>query len=273
MHHGRGFILPNAWDAGSARVSEDAGFGAIATTSAGIAFTAGRPDGSMSRDEMLERVASIVDAVGCPVSADLEAGYGATPEEVASIVASARDVGVVGANLEDSDPVSRRLFEPAAAADRLAAARRVAPSGTFVLNARIDTYLTAARADDGADSTFAETIGRAHAYVAAGADCVFVPGVADHATIGRLASEIPVPLNVVVGLGRLHADAAELWGLGVTRISTGGSLARAALAYVERAAVLMRDAGRFDFTSEAIPHAELQQRFAPSRPNPAESRT
>ena len=271
MHHGPGFVLPNAWGPASAKVLAHAGFGAIATTSAGIAFATGCPDGTMARDDMLDRVAAIVRAVDCPVSADLEAGYGHTPAEVAETIGLAVEIGVVGANLEDSDPRTRELFDLGEATERINAARAATPSGAFVLNARIDTYLSGGTGDDA--ERFAETIRRAEAYVGAGADCIFVPGVGDLATIGRLASEIPVPLNVVVGLAQLEADAATLFSLGVTRITTGGSLARAALGYVARAAESMRSAGRFDFTADAIPHGELQQRFAAAGDLPTESRS
>jgi 2-methylisocitrate lyase-like PEP mutase family enzyme len=269
MHQGPGFVLPNAWGAASAKVLAHAGFGAIATTSAGIAFATGRPDGTMARDDMLDRVAAIVDAVDCPVSADLEAGYGDTPGKVAETIGLAVEIGVVGANLEDSDPRSRELFDIGEATERLAAAHDAVPAAAFVLNARIDTYLSSSTGSD--SDRFSETIRRAEAYVDAGADCIFVPGVGDHGTIARLAGDIAAPLNIVVGLGQLEADAATLFSLGVTRITTGGSLARAALGYVARAAEVMGHAGRFDFISDAIPHGELQQRFATSA-HPTESR-
>ncbi len=131
LHKGQGFVLPNAWDPGSARLLEQVGFPALATTSAGIAFALGRPDGSLDRDTMIEHVARIVASVAAPVSADLEAGYGASPEDVARTVALVRDLGVVGANLEDQ--MGGELFEIDEAAARVAAARAAAPPGTFVL--------------------------------------------------------------------------------------------------------------------------------------------
>ena len=185
LHAGPGFVLPNAWDAGSARILEQVGFPAIATTSAGIAWSCGVPDGgALDRDTMLEHIGRIVAAVGVPVTADLEAGYGDTADDVGRTVARAVELGAVGANLEDAGRGG--LFGIDEAVDRLAAARAAAPSGTFVLNARTDTYFAGTTGD-----VFAETVERAVRYVEAGADCVFVPGVVEEDTIRRLAAAIP----------------------------------------------------------------------------------
>ncbi len=254
LHHGPGFVLPNAWDPGSARLLEQVGFPALATTSAGIAFALGRPDASLDGDTMLEHVAGIVASVAVPVSADLEAGYGASPEEVAGTVARAAELGVVGANLEDQ--MGGELFEVDEAAARIAAARAAAPAGTFVINARTDTYMGV-----GAAGGFAETVERATRYVEAGADCIFVPGVDDADTIRRLAAEIPAPLNVVAGLTGTLLDAPTLISLGVKRVSLGGSLARAALSLVERAGRELIESGTLGFLDGAIGYAELQRRF------------
>ena len=253
LHQGPGFVIPNAWDAGSARILEQVGFPALATTSAGIAFSCGRPDGSMDGDEMLELVGRIVDAVGVPVNADLEAGYGRTPEDVGRTVARAVSLGVAGANIED---VARDgLFGVDEAVERLAAARAAAPT-PFVLNARTDTYLVGGQADP-----FDETVERASRYVEVGADCVFVPGVTDQGVIRRLAAAIPAPLNLVAGLTGTVLDAPTLFSLGVRRVSVGGSLARAVLGYVERAGREVLDHGTFGFTADAIAHGDLQRRF------------
>ena len=254
LHVGPGFVLPNAWDAGSARILEQVGFPAIATTSAGIAWSCGVQDGgAMDRDTMLEHVARIVAAVGVPVTADLEAGYGDTADEVGRTVARAVELGVVGANIEDAGPVG--LFGIEDAADRIAAARAVAPHDAFVLNARTDTYFAGTTGD-----VFAETIERAVRYLDAGADCVFVPGVVEQDTIRRLAAAIPGPLNVVAGLANT-IDARTLFSLGVTRVSLGGSLARAALSLVERAGRELLDSGTLGFLDGAIGYADLQGRF------------
>jgi len=256
LHAGPGFVLPNAWDAGSARVLEQVGFPAIATTSAGIAWSCGVPDGGgLDRDTMLEHVGRIVAAVGVPVTADLEAGYGATPDDVGRTVARAAELGAVGGNIEDAGRGG--LFGVDVAVDRLAAARAAAPSGTFVLNARTDTYFAGTTGDP-----FAETVERAVRYVDAGADCVFVPGVVDEDTIRRLAAAIPAPLNVVAGLANV-IDAPTLFSLGVTRVSLGGSLARAALSTLERAGRELLDSGTLGFLDGAMAYAELQRRFVP----------
>ena len=255
LHAGRGFVLPNAWDAGSARILEQIGFPAIATTSAGIAWSLGVADGgALDLDTMLEQVGRIVAAVGVPVTADLEAGYGDTPDEVGRSVARAVGVGVVGANLEDA--VRGTLFGVDEAVARLEAARAAAPAGTFVLNARTDTYFAAATGDP-----FAETVERALRYVEAGADCVFVPGVNDEDTIRRLAAAIPAPLNVVAGLTANVIDARTLFSLGVRRVSLGGSLARVALSALERAGRELLDSGTLGFLDGASTYAELQERF------------
>jgi 2-methylisocitrate lyase-like PEP mutase family enzyme len=247
-------VLPNAWDAGSARILEQVGFPAIATTSAGIAWSCGVPDGeALDRDTMLEHVGRIVAAVGVPVTADLEAGYGATPEDVGRTVAAAVEIGVVGANLEDAGRGG--LFAMAEAADRIAAARAAAPRGTFVLNARTDTYFAGTAGD-----VFAETVERAGRYVDAGADCVFVPGVVEEDVIRRLVASISAPLNVVAGLAST-TDARTLFSLGVTRVSLGGSLARAAFSTLERAGRELLDSGTLGFLEGAIGYADLQQRF------------
>jgi len=202
---------------------------------------------------MLEHVSRIVAAVSVPVTADLEAGYGDTAEQVGDTVAQAVALGVVGANIEDAG--SDGLFSIDKAADRIVAARAVAPSGTFVLNARTDTYFSGAGAD-----VFAETVERALRYVEAGADCIFVPGVVDEDTIRRLAEAIDGPLNVVAGLVNT-IDASTLFSLGVKRVSLGGSLARAALSTLERAGRELLDTGTLGFLDGAIGYADLQRRF------------
>lgn len=255
LHEGPGFVLPNAWDAGSARILEGVGFPAIATTSAGIAWSLGVPDGgAINRDTMLEHIGKIVAAVTVPVTADLEAGYGETADDVGHTVARAAAIGAVGANLEDA--VNGGLFEISEATDRVAAARAAAPRATFVLNARTDTYLAG-----GTDDVFAETVERATRYLAAGADCVFVPGVAEASEIARLVAAIPGPLNIVAGLAS-SVSAPELFALGVKRVSLGGSLARAMLSELERAGRELIEAGTLGFLDGSMSYAETQQRFA-----------
>jgi len=252
-------VLPNVWDPGSAKVVAQAGFEALATTSAGIAFSLGLPDdGRAGRDAMVERVAAIVAAVPLPVSADIEAGYGPDPEDVAETIDRVIDAGAVGANVEDADrdgPAA--LFEHGPATERVAAARAAADRhGTaFTLNARIDSFLA------GHPDPLADALARSERYVAAGADCIFVPGATEEAVIGELVDAIAAPLNVVVGLAGDPLDLATLDRLGVRRVSVGGSLARATLGLVRRAAEEML-AGRFGFTEGAITHAALNRDFA-----------
>jgi 2-methylisocitrate lyase-like PEP mutase family enzyme len=250
---GAGFVLPNAWDGGSARILEQAGFPAIATTSAGIAFSRGLPDAGMRGADMLEAIARIVEVVECPVSADLESGY----DDVAGTFAAAVEIGVVGGNLEDAD--GHGLFEIEVAVERVTAARTAAPMGMFVLNARTDTYLTKH------PDAFAETVRRAHRYLEVGADCIFVPGVSDADEIGRLTAEIEAPVNVVAGLVEPVLDAGTLRSLGVARISVGGTLTRAALSLVERAGREMLEDGTFSFAEGAISYGDFQDRFSRSR--------
>jgi 2-methylisocitrate lyase-like PEP mutase family enzyme len=253
-------VLPNAWDPGSARILEQVGFPAIATTSAGIAWSCGVPDGGWTdRDTMLDHIGRIVAAVSVPVTADLEAGYGDTADEVAGTVALAAELGVVGANIEDAGPGG--LFGIDEAADRIAAARAAAPRGTFVLNARTDTYFVGVEGD-----AFAETVERSRRYLEAGADCVFVPGVVEVDTIRRLAAAIPGPMNVVAGLANT-IDAPTLFSLGVVRVSLGGSLARASLSGLERAGRELLDSGTLGFLDGAIGYADLQRRFGATPPS------
>ena len=255
LHHGQGFVLPNAWDPGSARILEQVGFPAIATTSAGIAWARGVPDGgAVDRDTMLAEVARITAAVSVPVTADLENGYGATAADVGRTVTLAVDTGAVGGNLEDA--VDGGLFGIDEATDRIAAARATAPTGAFVLNARTDTYFAGTKGD-----VFAETVQRAMRYLEAGADCVFVPGVVEADTIRRLAAAIPAPVNVVAGLANT-IDAPTLFSLGVKRVSLGGSLARATLSMLERAGRELLESGTLGFLDGAIGYADLQQRFS-----------
>jgi len=250
LHHGPGFVLPNAWDAGSARILEQVGFPAIATTSAGIAWSMGLPDGQrLQRDEMLSRVAQVVAAVGVPVTADLESGYG----DVAATVRRAVEVGAVGGNLEDQ--VGGRLLGIDEGVEHIAAARAAAPAGTFVLNARTDTWFGGVDGDP-----FDETVERLTRYLDAGADCVFVPGVVAEDDVRRLVAAVPAPLNIVAGLASL-TDAPTLFSWGVKRVSLGGSLTRGAYSFLERAGRELLDTGTLGFLDGAVSYADLQRRF------------
>ncbi|MEV6246911.1 isocitrate lyase/phosphoenolpyruvate mutase family protein [Streptomyces sp. NPDC051742] len=241
--------LANAWDVASARVIEAAGAPAIATTSAGAAWSLGSPDGDiLARDRALKLIARIVAAVAVPVTADIEGGYGKDAADVAETIAGVIAAGAVGVNIEDG------ARPPAELAARLAMARRSADraGADLFLNARIDTYLSGL---GDPDTRLRETLARAQLYVDAGADGIFVPGVTDTATITALARDISVPLNVMAGPGA--PGAAELGALGVARVSLGSGVAQAAYAAARRAARDLFGTGGYDSLAEGIPYAEL----------------
>lgn len=256
----RGFVMPNAWDAGSAVILAEEGFAAIGSTSAGIAFSMGKPDYSVSdtrcavtRDEMLDAIGRIVAAVGLPVNADLESGYGETPEQVAETVRLAIAAGAAGCNLEDVDRATGGLFDEATAAARIAAAcAAIRSSGrAFVLTARTDVF------QRGDDNAMQRAVQRGNRFLEAGADCIFTPGVTDVARARILAKEIAGPLNLVVGLNEASSSALDLIDAGVQRISVGGSIARAALGLVRRSARELRERGTVGYAAQQIPQSEL----------------
>jgi 2-methylisocitrate lyase-like PEP mutase family enzyme len=254
------FLAPNAWNAGSARMLEAAGFPALSTTSGGIALSLGLPDyeGRLGRQEMMTRIGRIARAVDVPVSADLEGGYGPRPDDVAETIRQSVAVGVVGGNIDDYTGQAREpLFDIELAVERIQAAREAADKTTipYTLTARTDCYLSG-RADP-----LREAVRRANRYRKAGADCIFVPGVVDHAEIVALVQEIDAPINVVVGFAGQPMTVRELAILGVKRISIGGSLARATFALIHRAADEMMTQGTFSFAEQQISDAELSSFF------------
>lgn len=259
-----GFVMPNAWDAGSAVLLVEAGFPAIATTSAGIAFSLAKgdhtlPDGAkaVSREQMFERIQQIVEAAGVPVSGDLEDGYGESPEQVAETITLAREAGLAGGNIEDYD--GHALYAEQLSVDRIVAAREAA-GPDFVLTARTDGQLLKT------PTALADSIRRANLYRAAGADCLYVPGVNDLDSISTLVKELDGPVNVVLGLGTSTLTTHQLLAAGVQRISLGGSIARAALGFIRAAANELQTAGTMTFAADQIPQAELNQLFG-SRAN------
>lgn len=256
---GRLLVLPNAWDAGSARIFERAGFQALGTTSAGIALSLGYPDGErVSRAEMLEAVRRIASAVAIPVTADLEAGYGPTVNDAVETARGAIAAGAVGMNLEDSTH-DDRLVDVASQVERIRAIKNVAEAEgiAFVLNARTDVFLLQIGDPAG---RFDETVRRANAYREAGADCLFVPGVADAETIGRLARAMKGPLNVLAV--RRTPPTAELERLGVARVSVGGGPLRASLTLTMRIAQELADRGTYTgFTENALPLRDFNRMF------------
>ena len=234
LHHGpRLLLLPNAWDVASARILEECGHPAIATTSAGIAYSLGYPDGQrISRGEMLEVVGRIARAVRIPVTADLEAGYGTTVKEMAETVKAAIEAGAIGMNLEDvtGDDESSQVAIPLQA-EKIRVIRETAASlgVPFVLNARTDIYLMPI----GPEATqFERTVERLRAYRDAGADCLFAPGLYDRDTIAKLVKAVKAPLNILAN--PVCPTIAELEKIGVARVSAGSGIMRAAMGAVQR---------------------------------------
>lgn len=256
--HERMLVLPNAWDAASARIIEKAGAAAIATTSAAVSWALGYPDSeSLTRNQMLEVVRNIVRTVNVPVSADVEAGYGGhSPADVAHTVRDLIELGVAGMNIEDSTRENAdALLDVESQVQRIAAARDVA-GAEFVINARIDMYLMEIGEPK---DRFAETVRRARGYRAAGADCIFVPGVVDAPTISSLAREIQAPLNVMAGPGA--PSVAALAKLGVARVSVGPAVALVALGATQRAAQTLLQDGTYDGFVDALPFPDVNDAF------------
>lgn len=248
------FVIPNPWDAGSARILTALGFTALATTSAGLAFSLGRRDaeGAVSREETLASARAIVLATHLPVSADLEDGFGQHPEDVAETIRRAAAVGLVGGSIEDTtaDP-TRPIHEFSLAVERVAAAAEAARSlpFPFTLTARAENFQFS-RPD------LSDTIARLQAFEAAGADVLYAPGLPDIAAIREVCAAVSRPVNVVIGITGRNFTVAELAQAGVKRISLGSALARAALAGLVRAAREIREHGSFGFAEEALPFAE-----------------
>ncbi|MGA2737649.1 MAG: isocitrate lyase/phosphoenolpyruvate mutase family protein [Bryobacteraceae bacterium] len=255
------FIIPNPWDAGTARLLAHLGFEALASTSAGCAFSAGRPDNTMDRGEVLAHVSTIAGATSMPVSADLENGFGDDPEIVAETIWMAAAAGAVGGSIEDmSRHPGRPIYERAYAADRIRAAAEAARAlpFPFTLTARAENYL-AGRRDLG------DTIKRLQAYQAAGADVLYAPGLASRDDIAAVVSSVDRPVNVVMGLQGVQLSLADLSAMGVRRVSVGSALSRAALGAFLRAVREMLDHGTFAFASEAASYAEINAMFETPR--------
>jgi len=264
MHdRSRILVLPNAWDVASAKIFEAAGFRAIATTSSGVANSLGYPDGeAVSRDEMLAVITRIARALRVPLSADIESGYAPEVDALKATIHAVIEASAVGINVEDGmHDGSHQLFPTEVAVARIKAARGAAESAgvPIVINARTDVFLHAIGEKS---SRFEHTVSRANAYLAGGADCVFVPGPSDAALIRKLAGAINGPINVMVLPGM--PSAPELEKLGVARVSMGGGPARAALTTVRRIAEELLSSGTYSkFTSpDTISHMEMNQLIA-----------
>jgi 2-methylisocitrate lyase-like PEP mutase family enzyme len=258
LHRRKGaFIIPNPWDAGTARLLAHLGFEALATTSAGFAFSRGRPDGAVSRDETLDHALTIVDATDLPVSADLEGGFADAPKAVGETIRLAAAAGLVGGSIEDAtgrkdDPI----YAFPLAVERVRAAAEMAHGlpFPFTLTARSENFLCG-RPD------LADTIRRLQAFQDAGADVLYAPGIKNREEIAAVVKSVDRPINVLAGIpGAL--SLTELAELGVKRISVGGALARAALGAVLTAAREMREHGTFTFADAATPFGEINAIFA-----------
>ena len=263
LHHGRRILaLPNAWDVVSARILEEVGHPAIATSSAAVAFSLGYPDGQrISRGEMLDAVARITRAVRVPVTADLESGYGKTPEEIADFTKAVVASGAVGLNFEDvtgddeSTHVGLGLQVKNIRAIRQTAAAMGVP---IVINARTDIYLIPI----GPEATrFERTVERLRAYREAGADCLFVPGLCDREIIAKLVKALDAPLNILASQGSPSLD--ELEKIGVARVSAGSSAMRAAMGAFQRVAKDWLAHGSYDSLHQVtVPYNELNHMMA-----------
>lgn len=266
LHREGCFLLPNAWDVGSARVLESVGFPAVATTSAGVAFSLGRPDhdfhdekdteARVDRESMVRRIGEMAGELRVPLSADLEDGFGQAPQTVADTVAMTLAAGAAGGNIEDfTGDRSRPLYDEALAVDRIRAARAAvdAAGEPFVLVGRTDALLVG--------GSMEECVRRANAYLAAGADCAFVPGAADAGTIRTLVRELDGPLNVVMGLTGSAPPLDDLRALGVRRVTVGGSLARAMYRQLLDAARELAERGTFSYAEGQLAHEDLNDLF------------
>ena len=258
-HRGIGvLLLPNAWDVASARVLEEVGFSAIATTSAGIAFSLGYPDGQrISREEMMARIGRIARAVHVPVTADIEWGYGSTAEEIARTTREVIEAGAVGLNLEDT---SGRADQPLLPLDRvlekIKAVRETAASlrVPLVVNARTDIYLLEG---GNPDADYTEAVRRLVAFRDAGADCVFVPGLKDAETIGRLVKAVACPVNILAVPGTPSIE--ELDKLGVARVSVGSGFMRATLGALRAMGEELKNSGTYSALASGIPYKDLNE--------------
>ena len=249
------FVIPNPWDAGTARILAVLGFEALATTSAGYAFSVGRLDSSaaLTRDEIVTNARAIADATDLPVSADLEDGFGRAPEDCATTIRLAADAGLVGGSIEDATGnTDAPIYELRLSVERVAAAVAQARKSQFLLTARAENFLWG-RPDLG------DTIKRLQAFAETGADVLYAPGLPSLEAIREVCRSVSKPVNVVMGLKGPAYSVAELAEAGVKRISVGGSFARAALGGFVRAAREVKEKGTFAYAADAIPNADVRR--------------
>jgi 2-methylisocitrate lyase-like PEP mutase family enzyme len=252
------FIIPNPWDAGSARLLEIMGFAALATSSAGLAFSLGKADNQVGRDLVMQHIAELCRVTQLPVSADLENGFGDDPADAKLAIELAAKAGAVGGSIEDSTGRGDQpLYPIEAAAERIRAAVEAARAQPFpfTLTARAENYFVGV-------PDLKDTIKRLQAYQEAGADVLFAPGLKRREDIAAVLSSIDRPLNVLMGMADVTLTRADLAGMGVKRISVGGSLARAAWGGFLKAAEELRDEGTFDYARDAVPMARINGLFS-----------
>jgi 2-methylisocitrate lyase-like PEP mutase family enzyme len=251
------FIIPNPWDVGTAKLLAHLGFEALATTSAGYAFSVGRRDNTVSRQEMMAQISAIASAADLPVSGDLENGYGDAPKDAAETIRLAAAAGLVGGSIEDATGrPDHPIYEKEHAVERVRAAAEAtrALPFTFTLTGRAENYLHG-RFD------LKDTIQRLQAYQEAGADVLYAPGLASKEDIAAVVSSVDRPVNVLMGLQGVQLSQAELSEIGVKRLSVGSALTRAALGAFLRAAQEMRERGTFRFADEAVSYRDISAMF------------
>ena len=249
------FVIPNPWDAGTAKILTQLGFEALATTSAGLAFALGRSDGAVTREETLANAKTIVRATSLPVSADLENGFGHAPEKVAETIQLAAAVGLVGGSIEDATgDRNKPIYDLKLAVERISAAVEAACAQSihFTLTARAENFLHGRPDLD-------DTIARLQAFEKAGADVLYAPGLPSLEAIRQVCAAVSRPVNVVAGLSGPAFSLKQLEDAGVKRVSVGSALSRAALGAFMRAATEMKEMGTFDFARDAIPYAEINK--------------
>jgi len=257
-HRDRAFIIPNPWDAGTGRLLQSLGFEALATTSAGYAFSIGKPDRAVDRDAMLGHCAALVATTDLPVSADLENGYADDPAQVAETIRLAARTGLAGGSIEDvGSGHTGAPYELKFAVERVRAAVEAAHAlpFPFTLTARSENFLIG-RTD------LRDTISRLQAFQEAGADVLFAPGLKTKEDIATVVRSVDRPVNVIMGLQGVQLSLAELSELGVKRVSVGSALSRAALGEFLRAARELRDRGTFTFADNAVKYADLNAMFS-----------
>lgn len=265
MHQGPLFVIPNPWDAGTARLLASLGFGALTTTSAGLAYALGRQDMSVSREEALKNAADIIAAVELPVAADLENGYGDAPEDAAVTIRRAAEVGLVGGSIEDATGRPEApIYDFGHAVERVTAAVEAARAlpFPFTLVGRAENFLHG-RAD------LDDTIRRLQAFERAGADVLFAPGLPSLEAIRTVCASVSKPVNVVLGARHTPYTLDQLAEAGVKRVSTGSSFARAALTGLRNAALELLGPGTTTYLDSAISSAEVAAAMAPRLPRDA----